>query len=197
MNTIFKNLSISITIPDSKAPTTTPTNEVIPVFHFNQQTVPNGWGEYICGPTSTLIGVSAFDLVNFSNFQAKVIGLATAMGSHKSSAGTHPNNMAPGFNKYFTTLNMETQPFTEANIKTNIQNGRPMVINLLTDSNLGYKGNFGHYVACTGYKNGQIGINDPHGFSLGRGYRYWYNFSTIKRAVDNNGSRPLWTIRRK
>ena len=169
------------------------TNGIIPVYHFNQQAMIKLWKEYCCGPVAALICASYYDLVDFKNFQSKNMGLITAMKTNIGS-GTAPNDMVVGFNNYFTTLEMKSEEFTEKNIQMNI----PMVINILTDITVGYRGKFGHYMAVTGYKDEKVGISDPHGFNIGRGYRYWYPYDVIKRVRDNNFvGRPLWTVSRK
>ncbi|MDR2967497.1 MAG: C39 family peptidase [Methanobacteriaceae archaeon] len=195
---IFKNITITVVIPDTpKKAEETHISGILPVYHFNQQAMGRPWGEYCCGPVSALICASHHDLVDFKNFQAKNIGLITAMNTRVGS-GTSPNDMVAGFNKYFTTLEMTPVEFTEKNFKYNILKSIPMVVNVLTDSTIGYKGRFGHYMAVTGYDNGKIGVSDPHGFNIGRGQRYWYPYNVIKRVRDNNfGGRPLWVISRK
>jgi len=186
--------TVRLTIPSTLV-IEPPKNDIIPTFHFNQQNVGKGYAEFCCGPVSALICASAYDLANRDNFMSKSYGLIDAMKTTIGS-GTTPDNMVNGFNKYFTTLIMERQDFTEKNIRDNVENQIPMVFNILTNSDFGYKGQFGHYVAATGY-NGKVGISDPHGFNIGRGQRWWYNYSTVKKAVDNNGSRPIFRVRKK
>jgi len=185
-------LTVRLTIPSTIKVVETPKNSIIPVFHFNQQNVGRGFGEYCCGPVSALICASAYDLVNRDNFMVKAYALIESMKTRIGS-GTHPDDMVNGFNKYFTSLKMERQTFTEKNIQDNVKNKIPMVINLLTNQNFGYRGKFGHYLASTGY-NGRVGISDPHGFNIGRGQRWWYDYKIVKQAVDNNGSRPLFRV---
>lgn len=199
---VFKPIVISIEIPSTINKLEDNKKEILPVFHFNQQTVPY-WGEKCCGPVSALIGVSYYGYVDKGNFQDMASKLIKAMNT--GNGGTHPGyasngwngDLQKGFNSYFDKLKMDNIPFTEANIKKSIENGIPLEINVLTDSSIGYKGRFGHYIAITGYKNGSIGVSDPHGFNIGRGYRYWYPYSTIKKVVENNGSRPIWRILKK
>ena len=188
--------TVRLTIPSTIKTLESSNNGVIPVFHFNQQNVGKGFAEYSCGPVSSLICASAYDLVNRDNFMAKTYGLIEAMKTRIVS-GTHPDDLVSGFNKYFTSLKMEKQTFNEANIKDNIKNNIPMVINLLTNSNFGYKGKYGYYMAITGYKDGKVGISDLHGFSIGKGTRYWHDYKVVKQALDNNGSRPLFKVIKK
>jgi len=190
-----KPKTVTLTVPSTlkdNIGTDTDNDTIIPVHHFNQQNVGKGFGEYCCGVVASMICASAYNLVDRNNFMPKAYGLIEAMKTQIGS-GTAPNNMVTGFNNFFTTLNMKEMPFTEENIRENIKKQVPMVVNLLTNHNLGYRGRFPHYAACTGY-NGQVGISDPHGFNIGRGRRFWYDYKTIKQAVDNNGSRPLWVV---
>ena len=114
----------------------------------------------------------------------KDYGLIEAMKT-KIGSGTHPDDLVSGFNKFFTSLRMEKQAFTESNIKDNVKKGIPMVINLLTNSNFGYKCNFGHYLAITayGYNSSKVAISDPHGFNIGRGSRYWYDYKVVNKLL--------------
>lgn len=201
---IFNKITVTIKIPstlvtqkteDKKITNDTVKTEIIPVYHFNQQTIPI-YGEVSCGPVSGLICASAFDLVTRENFQSKAIGIIHAM--HTGSNGTTPANMVTGFNNFFKSLNMSEKSFTEKNVEKAIKNGDPCIVNVLTDKTIGYRGNFGHWMPITGYKNGKLGISDPHGFNIGRGYRYWYPFSVIDQVRKNNfGGRPLYVVSKK
>lgn len=198
--TVLFNITDNIENQHDKDIQNEKTNEITAVYHFNQQNIPK-WGEVCCAPVSSLICASHYDVVNPDNFQSKTMGLINAMQTN--STGTGPKEMVSGFNKFFTTLKMEELNFTEENIKKSIQKSIPLVANVLTDSTIGYKGKFGHYIALTGYKNGKVGVSDPHGFNIGRGYRYWYPYSVIKKVRDNNGKklgtapRPLWSVKRR
>ncbi|MEA4956853.1 hypothetical protein SDC9_07398 [bioreactor metagenome] len=188
-------LTVRVTIPDTPKPIAD--DGIIPVYHFNQQNIGNGYGEYACGPTSALICASHYDLVNYDNFLSKAYGLINACGT-KIGSGTVPNNLVNGFNKYFTSLKMTPIGFTESNIKKCVKKNLPMVFNAKMNKDFGYNSfKEGHYLSITGYKNSKVGVSDPHGFNIGRGYRYYYNFNDIKKAVQNNGNRPLWIVTKK
>lgn len=188
-------LTVRVTIPDPPKPVAD--DGIVPVYHFNQQNVGKGYAEYCCGPTSALICASAYDLVTPNNFLSKAYGLINACKTQIGS-GTVPNNLVNGFNNYFTTLKMSPVDFTEANIQKYVKKNIPMLINARMSPNFGYRSfNGGHYMTITGYKNSKVGVSDPHGFNIGRGYRYYYTFNDIKKAVSNNGNRPLWVITKR
>jgi len=198
----FNKLTVTINMPstlvvqkteDIKQVETTKDPEIIPIFHFNQQTVP-GWGEVCCAPVSACICASAFGEVDRSNFQKVALDLIRAMQT--GSKGTGPKEMITGFNSYFKNLTMYEEPFTEANIKKNVKKQNPMVWNHMTGPDLGYKGRFPHYSTVTGH-NGQCGCSDPHGFNIGRGHRCWYNFNILDKANKANFNRPLYVVAKK
>ena len=188
-------LTVKVTIPDT--PKQIQDDGIIPVYHFNQQNIGNGYAEYACGPTSALICASHYDLVNYDNFISKAYGLINSCNT-KIGSGTSPDNLVNGFNKYFTSLKMTPVEFTESNIKKYVKKDIPMVFNAKMNPSFGYKSfTGGHYMAITGHKNSKVGVSDPHGFNIGRGYRYPYDFNVLKNAVVANGNRPLWVITKK
>jgi len=186
-------LNVGLTV-QSKKPE--PSKGGIPVFPFYQLEVGKEYGSYCCGPTSALICASAFGLVDKSNFKSIAIELCKASNTQKE-IGTKPGNLIAGFNKVFPSLKMDTQPFSEANIKENIEKQIPMVFNLKVITEFGYYGNWGHYMAGAGYNNGQVGIVDPYGPGRAKP-RYgvwWYDFSILRKAVyKHNPGEPLYRI---
>jgi len=195
-----KPKTVSLIIPDSPKPSPVTDKTILPVYQFNQQSINYDYGrfrEYACGPTSSCIGASYFDLVSYKTFQETVkrciINMYTKIGS-----GTAPQNMISGFNKVFTKLHMSELKFTETNIKKSVEEGKPMVANILTNPDFGYKkSRVGHYILLSGYKDGEVRISDPHGFNLGHSTAYWLSYNKVKNAVDNNGGKPLYVVSKK
>jgi len=176
-------------------------DEVIPVLQFNQQTINEptpAYREYACAPTSVCICASAFNLVDSNTFQVKVGQSITQMKTMIGS-GTAPQNMMAGVPKVYSGWELTTRKFSWDKIVECIEHKKPMVINLLTDKNFGYKGRFPHYVAVTGAnkEKNRVGISDPHGFNVGHPTRYFVDYAKVKAAVDNNGGRPIYVFERR
>jgi len=171
--------------------------KTIPVIQFNQQAIVNpstAYREYSCAPTSTCICASAFDLVTTHTFQDYVGRCISAMKTSIPN-GTAPVNMMSGANTVFPKFKITTREWSYKKIKQCVDNKKPMIANILTDTNFGYRGKYPHYIAVTGYSGtNMVGISDPHGFNIGRGKRYFIPYEKLIQAVKNNGNRPLYVF---
>lgn len=99
---------------------------------------------------------------------------------HTNTNGTSPQdliNAAQKVNSSYRLFEEEYRGFEQ--IKKHVDNDNPMIIQLQTIPELGYRGSYGHYVALTGYNEKFMAykIGDPS-----RGM-VWFSEPVIKKAV--------------
>lgn len=170
------------TTPSTSTSTTStqlPTTKTLPVYVFNQ-------GDAIsCGPTSSCIAFSYYDIVTPSNFSASKKKIMNLAGTGNS--GTNPDSLVTAISKFNSNYRMEQHAYDGMPIlKKFIGNNNPCLAHINTTPALGYQGVYGHYIAVTGYNttNNTVRIVDPSRTSYGARF---IALNVLTQAIKSRG----------
>ena len=138
-----------------------------------------------CGPTSTCMAFSYYDVVTKNNFYTSKRKLMNLAGT--GSNGTGPNELAAAVPKFNSGYKMEQWAYDGMPIlKKFIGNNTPCIVQINTTPALGYKGVYGHYIYCGGYNTtaNTVKIADPSRTSYGA---RWIPLSWLTQAIKSRG----------
>lgn len=126
-----------------------------------------------CGPTSLSMCYSYY------NENIDIEKLRTVCHTNKN--GTSPQDLIEGSKAINKSYKLIEEPYAGFNqIVSHLDDHNPMIIQLQTIPELGYKGSYGHYVALTGYnkKSMSVKVADPSR-SLA-----WFVEPVLKKAIQ-------------
>lgn len=164
----FKASNPSTTTPStgssnsSTTTTTLPKSKILPIYVFDQQDAIS------CGPTSSCMAFSYYDVVNKSNFLTSKKKIMQLAGTGNN--GTDPNELVKAITKFNSNFEMKQFAYDGMPIiKKYIGNNNPCVLHINTTPALSYNGVYGHYIICTGYNENDntIRIADPSRTNFG------------------------------
>lgn len=138
-----------------------------------------------CGPTSVMIGLSVYDIVDKNNFNSSISKFKQL--AKTNDKGTIPENLDSSVNKFNSKFTMSMEKYANLNtIKKWIDKGVPIVCHIGTISELGYDRYYGHYITVLGYdyKTNTVKIIDPGRSKYGA---RWINLNILKKAMDRKG----------
>ena len=149
-----------------------------------------------CGPTSVMIGLSVYNIINKDNFSSSVTKFRQL--SKTNSDGTTPGNLDSAVNKFNSNFTMSMEKYVNlGTIKKWIDKGVPIVCHIGAIPELGYDRFFGHYISVLGYdyKTNTVKIIDPGRSKYGA---RWINLNILKKAIDRKGnSTPIHSLKKK